>query len=221
MIRAVLIVVAFLVTGLPEHWKESQWERDIKKIADMGYEFVHLAEFAWFKMEPGEGKYNFSWLDRVVNLCVKYRLKVLLCTPSATTPTWMRVNYPETFIKDSHYIRAENGTRGLGSVVNLNYRRFVTKIVAEMAKRYGKNKNVIGWQIDNEPGALPDYSSSSQVAIRTWLRLLGYTLPTSLSLLLLHQCHSSALPGQWSPFVAHPLASAIRSLSCFFNNLTM
>ncbi|MCR8557218.1 beta-galactosidase [Mucilaginibacter sp. BJC16-A38] len=162
-----------ITTGIyyyPEHWKESQWERDIKKISDMGYEFVHLAEFAWFKMEPEEGRFDFTWLDKVVGLCTKYNLKVLLCTPSATTPTWMRVNYAETFIMDGHYIRAENGTRGLGSIVNAKYRGFVKKIVSEMAMRYGQNKNVIGWQIDNEPGAVTDYSPSSQEAFRTWLK---------------------------------------------------
>jgi beta-galactosidase len=162
-----------ITTGIyyyPEHWSENQWERDIEKISAMGFEFVHLAEFAWFKMEPQEGKFNFAWLDKVVNLCAKNGLKVIMCTPSATTPTWMRINYPETFIMDGHYIRAENGTRGLASIVNRKYREFVKKIVAEMAKRYGQNKNVIGWQIDNEPGAVPDYSTSSQEAFRTWLK---------------------------------------------------
>jgi len=162
-----------ITTGIyyyPEHWNENQWERDIKKIADMGFEFVHLAEFAWFKMEPEEGKYDFTWLDKVVDLCVKYKLKVLMCTPSATTPTWMRINYPETFIMDGHYIRAENGTRGLECIVNAKYRMFVEKIVTEMALRYGKNEHIIGWQIDNEPPALPDYSPSSQEAFRLWLK---------------------------------------------------
>jgi beta-galactosidase len=162
-----------VTTGIyyyPEHWSESQWERDIKKISDMGYEFVHLAEFAWFKMEPEEGKFDFAWLDKVVNLCAKYNLKVVMCTPSATTPTWMRVNYPETFIMDGHYIRAENGTRGLESIVNSKYRMFVEKIVTEIAKHYGKKENVTGWQIDNEPPALPDYSTSSQEAFRQWLK---------------------------------------------------
>ena len=136
----------------------------------MGYEFVHLAEFAWYKMEPVEGKYDFSWLDKVVNLCAKNNLKIVMCTPSATTPTWMRVNYPETFIMDGHYIRAENGTRGLNSTVNLKYRMFVGKIVSELAKHYGQSKNVIGWQIDNEPPAIADYSPDSQEAFRKWLR---------------------------------------------------
>lgn len=162
-----------VTTGIyyyPEHWEESQWERDISNIAAMGYEFVHLAEFAWFKMEPEEGRYDFNWLDKVVNLCTKYNLKILMCTPSATPPAWMRTRYPETYIMDGHYIRGENGTRGLGSLVNPLFRSFVKKIVAAMAARYGKNKHVIGWQLDNEPGANPDYSPSSQQAFRSWLK---------------------------------------------------
>jgi len=162
-----------VTTGIyyyPEHWNEAQWERDIKKISEMGFEFVHLAEFAWFKMEPEEGRFDFNWLDRVINLCSKYHLKVLLCTPSATTPTWMRINYPETFNMDGHYVRAENGTRGLESIVNSKYRSFVEKVVSQMGLRYGQNKNVIGWQIDNEPGAGADYSPSSQDAFRAWLK---------------------------------------------------
>jgi beta-galactosidase len=183
-----------ITTGIyyyPEHWNESQWERDIKKIADMGFEFVHLAEFAWFKMEPEEGRFDFIWLDKVVNLCIKYNLKVLMCTPSATTPTWMRLNYPETFIMDGHYIRAENGTRGLESIVNPKYRMFVEVIVTEMAKRYGQNKNVIGWQIDNEPPALPDYSPSSQEAFRQWLKNKYKTIDT------LNSAWGTAFWSQW------------------------
>ncbi len=162
-----------ITTGIyyyPEHWNENQWERDIKKISNMGFEFVHLAEFAWFKMEPIEGKYDFSWLDKVVNLCIKYNLKVVMCTPSATPPAWMRVNYPETYRMDGNYIRGENGTRGLGSITNPKYRMFVERIVTEIAKRYGQNKQVTGWQIDNEPPAIPDYSPSSQEAFRAWLK---------------------------------------------------
>lgn len=67
-----------ITTGIyyyPEHWNENQWERDIRKIADMGYSFVHLAEFAWSQLEPEEGQFNFAWLDKVVNLCEKISFK--------------------------------------------------------------------------------------------------------------------------------------------------
>lgn len=154
----------------PEHWPEGQWERDIKKISEMGFEFVHLAEFAWYKMEPVEGSFDFGWLDKVVDLCVKYNLKIVMCTPSATPPAWMRIKYPETYRMDGHYIRGENGTRGLGSIENLDYRKFVNIIVTQLAQRYGTNENIVGWQVDNEPQALADYSPSSQQAFRLWLK---------------------------------------------------
>ena len=162
-----------ITTGIyyyPEHWNEKQWERDIKKIADMGYEFVHLAEFAWSQLEPEEGKFDFEWLDKVVSLCEKYHLKVLMCTQSATMPAWMRDKYPETHIMYGNYIRGENGTRGLGSIVNPKYKFFVERMTAQIAQHYGQNKNIIGWQLDNEPDAKTDYSPSSQIAFRQWLK---------------------------------------------------
>jgi len=154
----------------PEHWDSTQWERDIKHIAEMGFEFVHMAEFAWFIMEPEEGQFNFDWLDKAISLCKKYDLKVLLCTPSATTPAWMRYDYPETFVMNGNYIRKEHGTRGLGSIVNSTYRNFVERIVNKMAERYGQDPSVVGWQLDNEPDAKADFSPSSQEAFRLWLK---------------------------------------------------
>lgn len=183
-----------ITTGMyyyPEHWPESQWERDIKKISEMGFEFVHLAEFAWFKMEPVEGTFDFEWLDKVVDLCVKYNMKVVMCTPSPTPPAWMRVKYPETYRMDGNYIRGENGTRGLGSITNPKYRMFVERIVTELARRYGKNKHVTGWQIDNEPPAIADYSPSSQQAFREWLKSKYKTIDN------LNEVWGAAFWSQW------------------------
>mgnify|MGYP000656440310 CR=1 FL=1 len=59
----------------PEQWDSSQWERDLKKMSEMGIKFTHFAEFAWAMIEPEEGKYDFEWLDRAVSLAEKYGLK--------------------------------------------------------------------------------------------------------------------------------------------------
>jgi beta-galactosidase len=154
----------------PEHWDKSQWERDIRQISEMGYEFIHLAEFAWAQMEPDEGKFDFTWLDSVIELAGKYHLKVVLCTPSATPPAWLGIKYPEIYVMNSNYIRAEHGTRANGCQTNDLFRRYVDIINTQMAQRYGKNKTVKGWQIDNEPEAKSDYSPSAQVAFRAWLK---------------------------------------------------
>ena len=55
----------------PEQWDPLQWERDMKRMSEMGIQFTHFAEFAWSIMEPEEGQYHFEWLDRAVSLAEK------------------------------------------------------------------------------------------------------------------------------------------------------
>ncbi len=154
----------------PEHWDKSEWERDIKNISEIGFEFIHIAEFAWIDMEPQEGTYKFDWLDTVIDLAAKYKLKVILGTPTAISPVWMGVKYPEIYLMGPDYQRAEHGTRAQQSLSNPVWRDFTKKIITKMGERYGSNPNVIGWQLDNEPEAKEDYSPSSQEAFRTWLK---------------------------------------------------
>lgn len=153
----------------PEHWNKTEWERDIKNISEIGFDFIHIAEFAWTDMEPQEGMYKFEWLDEVINLAEKYKLKVILGTPTAISPVWMGIKYPEIYLMGSDYQRAEHGTRAQQSLSNTVWRDFSKKIITKMAERYGKNPNVIGWQLDNEPEAKEDYSPSSQEYFRKWL----------------------------------------------------
>src|SRR5690606_28979097 len=154
----------------PEHWDKSEWERDIKNISEIGFEFIHLAEFSWINLEPSEGDYQFEWLDKVIGLAEKYNLKVILGTPTAIAPVWMGIKYPEIYLINSAYIRAEHGTRAQQSLSNKVWRNFSKKIITKLGERYGNNPNVIGWQLDNEPEAKEDYSPSSQDAFRNWLK---------------------------------------------------
>lgn len=163
-------LMSFGIYYYPEHWDKSEWERDIKNIAEIGFEFIHLAEFAWIDLEPKKGVYKFEWLDEVIVLAAKYNLKVILGTPTAITPVWMGIEYPEIYLMNSNYIRAEHGTRAQSSLSNPVFRDFSVKIIKELGKRYGKNTTVIGWQLDNEPEAKEDYSPSSQEAFKKWLK---------------------------------------------------
>lgn len=156
----------------PEQWDSSQWERDLKKMSEMGINFTHFAEFAWAMMEPEEGKYNFEWLDKAVALAGKYGLKVILCTPTPTPPVWLSKKYPDILIQRDNGVTIQHGRRQHASWSSDRYCRYVEKMVTLLAKRYGNNPHIMGWQIDNEPGhyGVVDYSENAQTKFRIWLR---------------------------------------------------
>ncbi len=154
----------------PEHWDESQWERDFAKMAEMGFEFTHFAEFAWAQLEPEEGQYVFAWLDRAVELASKYKLKVIMCTSTATPPVWLVRKHPDILVKHENGTSMDHGARQHASFSNVYYREYSQKMIAELAKHYGKDQRIIGWQLDNEPRAMQDYGKDAQQRFRVWLK---------------------------------------------------
>ena len=134
----------------PEAWPEAQWARDMANIKKLGMEFVHMGEFAWYFMEPDEGRYQFDWLEKNVANAAQNGLKVILCTPSATPPIWLARQHPEILMIDANGRRMNHGSREQGDWSSPVYREYVTKIVTELAKKFGHDKRVWGWQIDNE-----------------------------------------------------------------------
>jgi beta-galactosidase len=156
----------------PEAWDTAQWNRDFAKIAEMGFEFTHMAEFAWASLEPSEGKYDFAWLDKAVALAEKNGLKLIMCTPTPTPPVWLVRKYPEVLVVREDGIRADHGTREHYSWSSAKYRELTQKLVTEMAKHYANTKSIFGWQIDNEPShyGIIDYGDEVKNHFQEWLK---------------------------------------------------
>jgi len=154
----------------PEHWDPSQWERDIKNIASLGFEFIHVAEFAWVMIEPEEGKFDLSWLDRVVDLADKNGMKVIMCTSTPTPPAWMAQKHPEIYLWDESYTPKNHGARQDYSYNSDVYRQYTEKYVTVLASHFGPDPRIMGWQLDNEPSAPNDYSPAADQKFRQWCK---------------------------------------------------
>ena len=154
----------------PEHWEESQWERDLKQMHELGFEFTHFAEFAWAQLEPQEGVYDFSWLDRAVALAAKYDLKVVMCTSTATPPVWLSRKYPEILLKSEDGTVQDHGARQHASFASPVYRKLAYRMIEELARHYGNDSRIIGWQLDNEPAVQFDYNQAAEEAFREFLK---------------------------------------------------
>jgi beta-galactosidase GanA len=78
----------------PEHWPEERWHLDTKLMEEVEINVTRLAEFVWSKLEPEEGRFDFSWLDKVIDILSKHNIKVVLSTPTASPLMWLMKRYP-------------------------------------------------------------------------------------------------------------------------------
>ena len=161
----------------PEQWPEERWETDLRMMEEAHLDVARLAEFAWSRMEPAEGHFQFDWLERAIRQAEKHHITVVLGTPTAAPPAWLTQEYPETLRVDSDGRRATHGNRAHGSVTSLKYKEFCHQIAEEMAKRFGHDPNVVGWQIDNEYGyGMMSYNDEARRQFQKWLKAKYKTL---------------------------------------------
>ena len=156
----------------PEQWAEERWEDDARRMADMGLAYVRIAEFAWARMEPREGAYDWGWLDRAIDTLAGAGLKIVLGTPTATPPYWLVAKYPEILPVGIDGRRRDFGSRRHVSFSSAVYRREAGRIVDAMATRYGTHPGVAGWQTDNEYGChdtARSYGDLDREAFQVWL----------------------------------------------------
>ena len=160
----------------PEHWPEERWEYDIKLMREAGFNVVRLAEFTWVKLEPVEGTFDFSWLDRAIALLAKSNIKVILGTPTAVMPAWCARKYPETLAMKADGTRITWGGRKNNCFSNGTYRLLSERITAAMAEHYKSAPNVIGWQTDNEFAGTDCRCDQCRNEFQDWLRQQYRTL---------------------------------------------
>lgn len=142
----------FGVDYYPEHWPEERWTEDAQLMAEAGFNVVCLAEFAWSRMEPQEGQYDFDWLDRAISILASHDIRIVLGTPTASPPPWLMAKYPDIFRVREDGRRVTFGNRREYCPNNPVYHAYTRRIVTQMAEHYADHPAVIGWQIDNEFG---------------------------------------------------------------------
>ncbi|ORY58555.1 beta-galactosidase-domain-containing protein [Pseudomassariella vexata] len=156
----------------PSQWPEFMWEPDVARMRDANISYVRVSEFDWAVLEPTEGNYNFTLLDKTLELFEKYGLKAIVGTPTAGPPNWLTEKYDVDFV-DRTNATLQFGSRRHYSFSSFDYRVKSQKITQKMAERYGTSSTVVGWQLDNEFGChdtVRSYDHNAITRFRTWLK---------------------------------------------------
>jgi beta-galactosidase len=156
----------------PEHWPQDMWADDAARMAQMGIKQVRIGEFAWSRIEPTSGVFDWAWLDLAIETLYGQGLEIVLGTPTATPPKWLVDADPSILAVDHHGDVRQFGSRRHYCFASLSYREQCARIVTALATRYGHHPAIKTWQTDNEYGChdtIISYSNAARQGFRDWL----------------------------------------------------
>lgn len=156
----------------PDQWLDYPdiLEKDAELMQKAGCNTMSVGIFAWAALEPEEGKYEFGWLDEVIERLYKKGVYTVLATPSGARPAWMAQKYPEVLRVGADGKRILFSARHNHCVSSPVYREKVKLINTELAKRYSGNPAVILWHLSNEYNGEGCYCELCQENFRKWLK---------------------------------------------------
>ncbi|TAM52232.1 MAG: beta-galactosidase [Paraburkholderia sp.] len=154
----------------PEHWDVSLWEHDARQMQEAGISIVRLAEFAWSRLEPTEGRFDFEWLDTAIATLARHKIEVVIGTPTATPPVWLTHRYPDVLPVDNKGNAIFAGVRLHRCYNSPSLREFGARIIEQLTRRYAAHPAVIGWQTDNELAANDCHCEYCTRSFRGWLQ---------------------------------------------------
>jgi beta-galactosidase len=156
----------------PEQWPESLWPDDARRMRAIGLSRVRIGEFAWSRIEPEPGRFDWAWLDRAVAILHEAGLEVVLGTPTATPPKWLVDAKLDILAWDEQGRPRRFGSRRHYCFSSAAYREEAARICTAVSERYGRHPAVVSWQTDNEYGChdtILSYSPGAAAAFRRWL----------------------------------------------------
>jgi len=139
----------FGVAYYDEYMPYDRLDKDIIMMKAAGINVVRIAESTWSTMEPQEGVYDFSHIDRVLNAMHKAGISVIIGTPTYAVPTWLVKKHPDVL---AITVKGPNqyGVRQNMDISNVHFRSHAEAAIRKMLEHIKDHPAIIGYQVDNE-----------------------------------------------------------------------
>ena len=153
----------------PEQWTEDVWEEDMKLLPAAGIDTVTLNVFSWASLQPDETTYDFSTLDRIVDMVTDKKMNICMATATAVHPAWMARKYPDILRVDYEGRKRKFGGRHNSCPNSPTYRKYSVRLASKLAEHFAGQKNIIVWHVSNEYSG-DCYCENCEKAFRGWLQ---------------------------------------------------
>ena len=142
--------ILYGVSYYHEYMPYERLEKDVQLMQDAGLSVVRVGESTWSLFEPEEGRFEFAWMDRIIDRMQKAGIKVILGTPTYSIPAWLAKKHPEIFVERLDGSKSSYGIRQNFDITNPTYLFYCERIIRKMMEHYAKHPAIIGYQVDNE-----------------------------------------------------------------------
>ena len=155
----------------PEQWKATPeiWDEDMRLMKLANCNVASVGIFSWAHLEPEEGKFDFEWLDTIMDKLAENGIYAVLATPSGARPAWLSTKYPEVRRVNANGVRILVGERHNHCYTSPVYREKVRIINRKLAERYKGHPALIAWHVSNEYGG-ECHCELCPKAFREWLK---------------------------------------------------
>ena len=122
----------------PEQWLETPQiiDEDLRMMKLAKVNVVSIGIFSWATLEPEEGRFDFTWLDSIMDKLAQNGIFAILATPSGARPAWLAQKYPEVLRVDADRTKRLFGGRHNHCFTSPVYREKVRIINTKLAERY-------------------------------------------------------------------------------------
>lgn len=128
-------------------------DEDFRLMREAGLSVIRVGESVWQKWEPEQGKFDLDWLQPILDRASANGISVIIGTPTYALPRWVFLKHPEVIAHKHTGVPIPYGHRQNADYSSAKFRELSEPVIRKMVSRYASHPSVIGWQVDNEPGA--------------------------------------------------------------------
>lgn len=154
----------------PEYQPYLRLKTDLDLMVEAGFSVVRVGESVWSTWEPDDGVFDLEWLQPVLDAAAERSISVVLGTPTYAIPTWLARKHPEVMAQRAGGVPIPYGHRQNADHSHPAFRYHAERVVRAVVGRYAAHPAVIGYQVDNEPGAEILHNPGVFEGFRSWLR---------------------------------------------------
>lgn len=124
-------------------------EKDMEMMEKAGMNVIRIAESTWSTLEPKEGVYDFTHIDKMLDAAARHHISVIVGTPTYAVPTWLVKKYPD-ILAITQNGRERYGHRQNMDITNPDYLSHAERVIRVLMEHVKDVPHVIGYQLDNE-----------------------------------------------------------------------